>query len=105
MDSKTHYNQQQCHCKLHYMVQLYQMHLIYSIYYLLYLFLTIYEFDFNLDMALVLGSEEKGVRALVQKKCDFLVSVPMQGTLDSLNASVAGAVVMFEAMRQQRFTQ
>jgi len=63
---------------------------------------TIYEFDFDLDMALVIGSEEKGIRPLVKKKCDHLVSIPMQGTVDSLNASVAGAVVLFEAMRQRQ---
>ena len=63
---------------------------------------TIYEFDFNLDMALVIGSEEKGIRPLVRKKCDFCLSVPTKGTLDSLNASVAGAVVLFEAMRQRQ---
>ena len=63
---------------------------------------NIYEFDFDLDLALVIGSEEKGIRPLVQIKCDFLVSIPMQGTLDSLNASVAGAVVLFEALRQRQ---
>lgn len=64
---------------------------------------SIYEFDFNLDMALVIGGEEKGMRPLIMKKCDFCLSIPLQGALDSLNASVAGAVVMFEAMRQRMF--
>ena len=62
---------------------------------------SLYSFDFNLDMALVIGSEGKGMRQLIAKKCDFTVSIPMQGRLDSLNASVAGAVVLFEIMRQR----
>jgi 23S rRNA (guanosine2251-2'-O)-methyltransferase len=62
---------------------------------------SVYGFDFNLDMALVIGSEGKGMRQLIGKKCDFLLSIPMQGGLDSLNASVAGAVVLFEIMRQR----
>lgn len=62
---------------------------------------SIYRFDFNLDMALVIGSEEKGIRPLVLKKCDFCLSIPLKSPLNSLNASVAGAVVLFEAMRQR----
>ncbi len=64
---------------------------------------TIYEFDFNLDMALVIGSEEKGLRPLIMKKCDYCLSIPVKSQLSSLNASVAGAVVMFEAMRQRQY--
>jgi len=62
---------------------------------------TIYDFDFNLDMALVIGSEGKGIRPLIEKKCDFHLSIPLKGSFDSLNASTAGAVVMFEVMRQR----
>ncbi len=65
---------------------------------------TLYGVDFDMDMALVLGNEEKGVRPLVRKKCDFSVSIPMKGEFDSLNASVAGAVIMFEVMRQRSKT-
>ncbi len=64
---------------------------------------NLYEFDFNLDLALIIGGEAKGMRQLVRKKCDFLVSIPMKGELDSLNASVAGAIVMFEIMRQRLY--
>jgi len=62
---------------------------------------TMYEFDFTLAAAIVVGSESKGIRPLVQQKCDALVSIPLQGDFDSLNAAVAGAVVLFEAMRQR----
>jgi len=63
---------------------------------------SIYAFDFNLDLALVIGSEGKGMRQLVERKCDFRLAVPLRGPLDSLNASAAGAVILFEAMRQRR---
>src|SRR5579875_1772324 len=60
------------------------------------------EFDFNADCCLVLGSEGTGLHDLVKRTCDFLLSIPMAGSVSSLNVSVAGAVVMFEAMRQRR---
>jgi 23S rRNA (guanosine2251-2'-O)-methyltransferase len=50
----------------------------------------------------VIGGEEKGIRPLVKKQCDFLVSIPQTTGFNSLNASVAGAVVMYEAVRQRR---
>ena len=62
---------------------------------------SLYEFDFNLDVAVIIGAEGKGMRHLVTSKCDFCISIPMKGELDSLNASVAGAVVLFEIMRQR----
>jgi 23S rRNA (guanosine2251-2'-O)-methyltransferase len=55
-----------------------------------------------MDCALVLGAEGKGLHDLVKKKCDFLVSIPMFGKVPSLNVSVAGAVVMYEIVRQRR---
>ncbi len=60
------------------------------------------ELDYNMDCALVLGAEGKGLHDLVKKKCDFLVSIPMLGKVPSLNVSVAGAVVMYEMVRQRR---
>ncbi len=51
-------------------------------------------------LALVIGGEGEGLSRLVREKCDFLVSIPMQGPLGSLNASVAAAVLMFEKRRQ-----
>src|ERR1700730_11470667 len=60
------------------------------------------EFDFRTDCVLVLGREGAGLHDLVKKTCDHLLRIPMAGMVSSLNVSVAGAVVMYEAMRQRR---
>jgi 23S rRNA (guanosine2251-2'-O)-methyltransferase len=65
---------------------------------------SLYRFDFNRPLALVIGSEGKGMRPLVEKTCDLCVSIPLHAGFDSLNASTAGAVVLFEAMRQRMST-
>ncbi|MDQ7838436.1 MAG: 23S rRNA (guanosine(2251)-2'-O)-methyltransferase RlmB [Thermodesulfobacteriota bacterium] len=62
---------------------------------------TIYETDLKTNVALVIGSEAKGMRPLVRRHCDLMVSVPMLGKVSSLNAAVAGAVVLFEILRQR----
>lgn len=62
---------------------------------------SIYETDFKGPVAIVVGGEGRGIRPLVRKHCDFLVYIPQLGQVDSLNASVAGAVVMYEAYRQR----
>jgi 23S rRNA (guanosine2251-2'-O)-methyltransferase len=59
------------------------------------------DFDFNADCVLVLGSEGTGLHDLVKKTCDHLLRIPMAGSVSSLNVSVAGAVVMYEALRQR----
>ena len=61
--------------------------------------------DANLDgaIALVIGSEGEGVSRLVKEKCDFVVSIPMYGKISSLNASVAGALLMYEVVRQRNY--
>lgn len=60
------------------------------------------DFDFNMDCVLVLGREGEGLHDLVRKTCDHLLRIPMAGAVSSLNVSVAGAVVMYEAVRQHR---
>ena len=60
------------------------------------------ELDYNMDCALVMGGEGKGLHDLVKRKCDFLVSIPMLGKVPSLNVSVAAAVVLYEIVRQRR---
>ena len=60
------------------------------------------DFNFRQDTCLVLGSEGAGLHDLVKRTCDFLLRIPMAGSVSSLNVSVAGAVVMYEAMRQRR---
>ena len=60
------------------------------------------EIDYKMDCALVLGAEGKGLHDLVRKKCDFVVSIPMLGSVPSLNVSVAAGVVMYEMVRQRR---
>lgn len=60
------------------------------------------DFAFRGDSCLVLGAEGTGLHDLVKRTCDHLLRIPMAGRVSSLNVSVAGAVVMFEAMRQRR---
>ncbi|HWR37502.1 MAG TPA: 23S rRNA (guanosine(2251)-2'-O)-methyltransferase RlmB [Clostridia bacterium] len=60
------------------------------------------EVDYNMDCALVVGAEGKGLHELVRKKCDMLISLPMAGQVSSLNVSVAGGIVMYEVGRQRR---
>jgi 23S rRNA (guanosine2251-2'-O)-methyltransferase len=54
------------------------------------------------SLALVVGSEGRGLRRLVRERCDFLVELPMRGRVTSLNAAVAGSIVMYEAWRQRQ---
>ena len=63
----------------------------------------IYELDLCRPTALVIGGEAKGIRQLVKRTCDFLAAIPQQGSLNSLNAAAAGAMALYETMRQ-RFT-
>ncbi len=58
--------------------------------------------DYRYPIAIVIGSEGKGLSPLVRRRCDFTAFIPMKGRLESLNASVAAALVMYEAFRQRR---
>lgn len=61
----------------------------------------IYDVDLKGDVAVVLGSEGSGVRRLSKKHCQQLISIPMLGSVSSLNVSTAGAVILYEALRQR----
>ena len=60
------------------------------------------QLDYQMDCALILGAEGKGLHEHVRENCDFLISIPMLGQVPSLNVSVAAAVVMYEVARQRR---
>lgn len=63
---------------------------------------SLYEMEFPAKVALVIGSEGKGIRPLILKKCDYRVFIPKSGKISSLNAAVAGSIFLFEIMRQQQ---
>jgi 23S rRNA (guanosine2251-2'-O)-methyltransferase len=62
---------------------------------------TIYEADFSAPTCIVIGSEGKGLRPLVSKQCDLLIKIPMRKEINSLNASVAAGIILFEVARQK----
>ena len=57
--------------------------------------------DFNRDVAIVIGGEGGGLAPLIKRECDYLVRLPMRGRVASLNASVAAAILIYEALRQR----
>lgn len=65
---------------------------------------TLYDVDLCQSVALIVGNEERGLRRMMVEKCDAVVKIPMPGPLDSLNASVAGGIALFEVVRQ-RYTK
>ena len=62
---------------------------------------SLYDADLKGPAAVVIGSEGYGLGRLVREQCDFLVSIPMKGRINSLNAAAAAAVVLYEAVRQR----
>ena len=63
---------------------------------------SLYDADLKGPAAIVIGSEGSGMTRLTAETCDFLVSIPMRGKLNSLNASAAAAILLYEAVRQRR---
>ena len=63
--------------------------------------ISLYNSDLSGPLAIVIGGEDQGIRPLVKKQCDFLINIPQQRDFNSLNASVAGGVAMYEALRQR----
>ena len=59
------------------------------------------EQDYSGSVALVIGSEGRGISRLVKEKCDFIVSLPMKGSVNSLNASVAAGILMYEIAKHR----
>ncbi len=62
---------------------------------------TLYETDLSGPLGVVIGAEGEGLRRLTEEGCDFLVSLPMKGSVPCLNASVAAGVCLYEALRQR----
>ena len=65
---------------------------------------SLYDVNLKGSIAIVVGSEGKGIRPLIKKTCDQLVSIPMSGNIESLNVSVATAICLFEIKRQREST-
>ncbi len=64
---------------------------------------NIYQKNLNLPLAVIIGSEGKGVRPSILEKCDGTITLPLEGKINSLNASVACGIVIFEILRQRKF--
>ncbi len=60
-----------------------------------------YSVDIPRPVAIVIGSEGKGIRRLVKENCDLLLRIPLRGRVNSLNASVAAALLIYEILRQE----
>ncbi|MEJ1363935.1 MAG: TrmH family RNA methyltransferase, partial [Candidatus Sedimenticola sp. (ex Thyasira tokunagai)] len=63
---------------------------------------TLYDADLKGPLGIVMGGEEKGMRRLTGEQCDLRVSLPMAGSVESLNVSVAAGICLFEAVRQRQ---
>jgi 23S rRNA (guanosine2251-2'-O)-methyltransferase len=63
---------------------------------------SLFDADLTGPLALVIGGEDRGIRRLVREKCDWVVAIPQMSEVNSLNASVAGGIAMYEIVRQRR---
>lgn len=61
-----------------------------------------YEFDYNVPLGIVFGSEGRGLRSLIRKKCDRILSIPLLGHINSLNVASTASIFLFEAVRQRK---
>ena len=66
---------------------------------------SFYEVDLTGPIALVLGSEGRGLRRLTRERCDVLARLPMRGSVESLNVAVAAGVCIYECLRQRQLAQ
>jgi 23S rRNA (guanosine2251-2'-O)-methyltransferase len=64
---------------------------------------SVYSRTYPDRLVVVLGAEGKGIRPLIERECDFVVSIPMKGKISSLNVAVAGGVFLYEVLRQREF--
>lgn len=62
----------------------------------------LFDFDSNIPLCIVIGNEAKGMRPIIRKLCDYTIRIPMWGKISSLNASVAGALMMYEVRRKRK---
>jgi 23S rRNA (guanosine2251-2'-O)-methyltransferase len=63
---------------------------------------SIYDVNLSDPLAIVMGTEGKGLRQLIKKTCDYLATIPMTGNVESLNVSVATGITLFESRRQRQ---
>jgi 23S rRNA (guanosine2251-2'-O)-methyltransferase len=61
----------------------------------------LYHHDLTSPLAVVIGGEGRGIRPLVRRECDLLIAIPMKGRVNSLNASAAGSIILYEVIRQR----
>lgn len=64
-----------------------------------------WEQDYNMPLAVVIGSEGSGMSRLTKENCDFIVKIPMKGKINSLNASVSAGIVIYEVLRSRKMLQ
>ncbi len=64
-----------------------------------------YNQDYTMSIAIVIGNEGKGISRLTKENCDFFVKIPMNGNIESLNASVSAGIVIYEAVKSRNLSK